>query len=584
MGGTAGFSRPWWGGIFCIRKRYISGKGVTVLKLSGARIVCQSLVEEGVKVIYGMPGGAITPFYDVLPEFPIHHVLVRHEQGAAHMADGYARASRDVGVCCATSGPGAINLVPGIAAAYLDSSPVVAITANVPQSMIGTDAFQECDITGITLPITKHSYLVERVQELPQVMKEAFYIARSGRPGPVLVDIPKDVLLAETAFVYPKSVDLPGYNPTIQGNMAQIRKAAALINGSRKPVIVAGQGVLISKAEKELLKLAEATGIPVVTTLLGIGGFPESHHLSFGLLGLHGMAYANYAVHECDLIIAMGMRFDDRVTGKIEEFAPNAKVIHIDIDPAEIGKNVRVNVPIVGDMRHVLHKLNQDVAPAEHEEWTDQIRTWRVQHPATEVRTSDRLLPQLPIKTIYEVTDGNAIVVADVGQHQMWAAQLYWFNEPYQFITSGGMGTMGFSLPAAIGVKMARPDREVWVVIGDGSMQMNMQELATAVQEGLEIKIALINNFCLGMVRQIQDLFFDKNFVATPLSGPKWSKIAEAYGIHGITVTTPDGVRPAVEEARRVKGPVLIDFQTEVTENVYPMVKPGHSLGEVIVG
>ncbi len=542
-------------------------------------------MEEGVKVIYGIPGGAITPFYDVLPEFPsVHHVLVRHEQGGAHMADGYARASQDVGVCCATSGPGALNLVPGIAAAYLDSSPVVAITANVPSSMIGTDAFQECDITGITLPVTKHSYLVERVQDLPRIMKEAFYIARSGRPGPVLVDIPKDVLLAETTFAYPKSVDLPGYNPTIQGNVAQIRKAAALIKEAKKPVIVAGQGVLISRAEQELLELVETTGIPVITTLLGIGGFPESHSLSFGFLGLHGMAYANYAVHECDLIVAMGMRFDDRVTGKAEEFAPNAKVVHIDIDPAEIGKNVRVTVPIVGDVKAVLQRLNKEVAPTQHQEWVDQICAWRVKHPATETRVSDNLLPQTPIKAIYDVTEGNAIVVADVGQHQMWAAQLYWFNEPYQFITSGGMGTMGFSLPAAIGAKMARPDREVWVVIGDGSMQMNMQELATAVQEGVEIKIALINNFCLGMVRQIQDLFYEKNFVATPLSGPNWSKIAEAYGIHGITVTTADGVRPAIEEARGVNGPVLIDFQVEVDENVYPMVKPGRSLGEVIIG
>ncbi len=555
------------------------------MKLSGARIVAQSLVEEGVKVIYGIPGGAITPFYDILPEFPsVHHVLVRHEQGGAHMADGYARASQDVGVCCATSGPGALNLVPGIAAAYLDSSPVVAITANVPSSMIGTDAFQECDITGITLPVTKHSYLVERVQDLPRIMKEAFYIARTGRPGPVLVDIPKDVLLAETTFAYPKSVDLPGYNPTIQGNVAQIRKAAALIKEAKKPVIVAGQGVLISRAEQELLELVETTGIPVITTLLGIGGFPESHSLSFGFLGLHGMAYANYAVHECDLIVAMGMRFDDRVTGKAEEFAPNAKVVHIDIDPAEIGKNVRVTVPIVGDVKAVLQRLNKEVAPTQHQEWVDQICAWRVKHPATETRVSDTLLPQTPIKAIYDVTEGNAIVVADVGQHQMWAAQLYWFNEPYQFITSGGMGTMGFSLPAAIGAKMARPDREVWVVIGDGSMQMNMQELATAVQEGVEIKIALINNFCLGMVRQIQDLFYEKNFVATPLSGPNWSKIAEAYGIHGITVTTADGVKPAIEEARGVKGPVLIDFQVEVDENVYPMVKPGRSLGEVIIG
>ena len=554
------------------------------MKLNGARIIAQSLVEEGVKVIFGMPGGAITPFYDVLPEFPIHHVLVRHEQGAGHMADGYGRASEDVGVCCATSGPGALNLVPGIAAAYLDSSPMVAITANVPTSQIGKDVFQECDITGITLPITKHNYLVERVEELPAVMKEAFYLARTGRPGPVLVDVPKDVLLAETEFVYPKSVQLPGYNPTKQGNMAQIKKAAAAIKGAQKPVIIAGQGVLISRAEKELLALAETTGIPVVTTLLGIGGFPESHPLSFGLLGLHGMAYANYAVHDCDLMVAIGMRFDDRVTGKVDEFAPNAKVIHIDIDPAEIGKNVRVTVPIVGDVKLVLERLNQELEPSGYQEWVDQISAWRMKHPATEVRESDTLLPQLPIKTLYEVTEGKAIIVSDVGQHQMWAAQLYWYDEPRTFITSGGMGTMGFSLPAAIGVKMARPEKEVWVIVGDGSLQMTLQELATAIQEGVNIKIALINNSCLGMVRQIQDLFYEKNFVATPLTGPDWVKLAEAYGIPGLRATRPEEVRSVIERAREIKGPVLIDFQVETAENVYPMVKPGRSLGEVLVG
>jgi len=554
------------------------------MKLNGARIIGRSLVEEGVKVIFGMPGGAITPFYDVLPEFPIHHVLVRHEQGAAHMADGYGRASEDVGVCCATSGPGALNLVAGIAAAYLDSTPMVAITANVPTSQIGKDVFQECDITGITLPITKHNYLVERVEDLATVMKEAFYLARTGRPGPVLVDVPKDVLLAETEFVYPKSVHLPGYNPTRHGNMAQIKRAAALIGEARKPVIIAGQGVIISRAEKELLKLAETTGIPVITTLLGIGGFPESHPLSFGLLGLHGMAYANYAVHDCDLIVAIGMRFDDRATGKVEEFAPNAKVIHIDIDPAEIGKNVRVTVPIVGDVKLVLERLNQEIAPSSHQDWVDQIAAWREKHPATEVRESEKLLPQLPIKTLYEVTQGKAIIVSDVGQHQMWAAQLYWYNEPRSFITSGGMGTMGFSLPAAIGVKLARPEKEVWVIVGDGSLQMNVQELATAVQEKVDIKIALINNLCLGMVRQIQDLFFEKNFVATPLTGPDWVKLADAYGVPGLRATKPEEVRAVIERAREIEGPVLIDFQVETAENVYPMVKPGRSLGEVLVG
>ncbi|HZK66494.1 MAG TPA: biosynthetic-type acetolactate synthase large subunit [Chloroflexota bacterium] len=554
------------------------------MKLNGARIVAQSLVEEGVKVIFGMPGGTITPFYDVLPEFPIHHVLVRHEQGAAHMADGYGRASRDVGVCCATSGPGAINLVPGIAAAYLDSSPMVAITANVPTSIIGTDAFQECDITGITLPITKHSYLVESVKELPRVMKEAFFLARTGRPGPVLVDVPKDVLLAETNFIYPKKVELQGYSPTLQGNMGQIKKAAALIRDAKRPVIMAGQGVLISHAEKELRRLVEATGIPVVTTLLGIGCFPESHQLSFGLVGLHGMAYANYAVHDSDLLIGIGARFDDRVTGRVEAFAPGAKVIHIDIDPAEIGKNVKTMVPIVGDVKNVLEKLNEEIQATSHQDWVGRIVAWREKHPATEVRASDRLLPQYPIKAIYDITGGNAIVVADVGQHQMWAAQLYWFNEPNTFITSGGMGTMGFSLPAAIGVKMARPDKEVWVVVGDGSLQMTLQELATVVQEKVDIKIALINNSCLGMVRQLQDLFYEKNFVATPLSGPDWVKLAEAYGIIGLRASTPEEVAPIVEKARRTPGPVLLEFQVEMAENVYPMVVPGQSLGEVMVG
>lgn len=554
------------------------------MKLNGARIVAQSLVEEGVKVIFGMPGGTITPFYDVLPEFPIHHVLVRHEQGAAHMADGYGRASRDVGVCCATSGPGAINLVPGIAAAYLDSSPMVAITANVPTSIIGTDAFQECDITGITLPITKHSYLVESVKELPRVMKEAFFLARTGRPGPVLVDVPKDVLLAETNFIYPKKVELQGYSPTLQGNMGQIKKAAALIRDAKRPVIMAGQGVLISHAEKELRRLVEATGIPVVTTLLGIGCFPESHQLSFGLVGLHGMAYANYAVHDSDLLIGIGARFDDRVTGRVEAFAPGAKVIHIDIDPAEIGKNVKTMVPIVGDVKNVLEKLNEEIQATSHQDWVGRIVAWREKHPATEVRASDRLLPQYPIKAIYDITGGDAIVVADVGQHQMWAAQLYWFNEPNTFITSGGMGTMGFSLPAAIGVKMARPDKEVWVVVGDGGLQMTLQELATAVQEKVDIKIALINNSCLGMVRQLQDLFYEKNFVATPLSGPDWVKLAEAYGIIGLRASTPEEVAPIVEKARRTPGPVLLEFQVEMAENVYPMVVPGQSLGEVMVG
>ncbi len=554
------------------------------MKLSGAQILCESLLKEGVEVIFGFPGGAILPFYDALPHYPkLRHILVRHEQGAAHAADGYARATGKVGVCCATSGPGATNLVTGIANACLDSSPVIAITAQVARPFIGKDAFQEVDITGITLPITKHNYLVLDTNLLAQVVKEAFYLARTGRPGPILIDIPRDVLVDQVEFHYPEKVDLPGYKPVLQGHPAQIKKAAKLINEAKRPVIIAGRGIIISGAEEELKKLAETAQIPVVTTLLGIGGFPESHVLSYGMLGMHGMAYANKAVDGADLLITIGMRFDDRATGKVSAFAPNAKIIHIDIDPAEIGKNVRVDVPIVGDAKLVLQALNKLITPAEHLDWIRQIDEWRDENPATVVRESEGLLPQFVIWQLYEVTKGEAIIVTGVGQNQMWSAQHYWYNKPRSLISSGGLGTMGFELPAALGAKIGRPDDTVWCIAGDGGFQMTIQELATIVQEKAAVKIAILNNGYLGMVRQWQELFYARRYVATPLSCPDFIKIAEAYSIPALRVERRDEVRPAIEQAMAEDGPFLIDFRIEPEENVYPMVPPGAALSETLV-
>ncbi len=555
------------------------------MKMTGSQMICESLVREGVEVIFGILGGALLPLYDTLPQYPqLRHILVRHEQGAAHAADGYARATGKVGVCMATSGPGATNLVTGIANAHLDSVPVVALTGQVARPFIGKDAFQETDITGITLPITKHNYLVLDAASLPSTFKEAFYLARTGRPGPVLIDLPRDVQIEQAEFHYPNKVNLPSYKPTLQGHPAQIKKAAKLINEAKAPVIIAGRGVIISGGYKELKQLAETSQTPVITTLLGISCFPESHALSYGMLGMHGMAYANMAIDASDLIIAIGMRFDDRATAKVSAFAPHANIIHIDIDPAEIGKNVRVDVPIVGDVKAVLQALNKLVASAKHIDWLKQLDDWRKEHPSTNIRNTDQLLPQYVVRQIYEITKGEAIIATGVGQHQMWAAQHYWYDKPNTFISSGGLGTMGFGLPAAIGAKVGCPDSIVWCIDGDGSFQMTIQELATIVQDKVAVKIAIFHNNYLGMVRQWQELFYGKRYVATPLSGPDFVKIAEAYGFPGLRVKHKQEVVPAIQKAMEEQGPFLIDFMIEPEENVYPMVPPGAALAEVLEG
>ena len=553
------------------------------MKLTGAQILCESLLKEGVEVIFGFPGGSVLPLYDVLPQYPdLRHILVRHEQGAAHAADGYTRATGKVGVCLATSGPGATNLVTGIANACLDSVPMVAITGQVARPFIGKDAFQEVDITGITLPITKYNYQVQDAGKVARTMKEAFYLARTGRPGPILVDIPRDVLAEPAEFHYPADNALPGYKTTLQGHPTQVKKAAKLINEARQPLILAGRGVHISGAYDEIKNLAEVAQIPVVTTMLGIGCFPESHVLSYGWPGMHGMAYANLAINDADVLIAVGMRFDDRVTGKVSAFAPHARIIHIDIDPAEIGKNVRVDVPIVGDIKTVLKALDKGVvASAEHLPWLKQLDEWRKKYP-NEVRDCASLIPQYVVSKIYEATGGEAIIATGVGQNQMWAAQHYIFDKPNTFITSGGLGTMGFGLPAAMGAKVGCPESTVWCIDGDGSLQMTIQELATLVQDGIAVKIAVLNNGYLGMVRQWQELFYKKHYVATPLTCPDFVKIAEAYGMPGLRVKRREEVMPAIEQAMAHDGPFLVDFRVEPEENVYPMVVPGASLAEVL--
>ena len=553
------------------------------MKLSGARILCESLVENGVEVMFGIPGGALIPFYDVIPEYPqLRHILTRHEQGAAHAAEGYARALGKVGVCIATSGPGATNLVTGIANAYLDSAPMIALTGQVARPFIGKDAFQEIDITGITLPITKHNYLATSAADMAEIVCEAFHIASTGRPGPVLIDLPRDVLIEEAEYRYPDKVNLPGYKPTLQGHPAQIKKAASLINEASRPLILAGRGVLISRASAELKELAERSQIPVITTLLGISSFPESHVLSLGMLGMHGMAYANKAVDEADLLVAIGMRFDDRATAKVSSFAPHAKVIHIDVDPAEIGKNVKVDVPIVGDVRPVLEALNAEVSPNTHGEWIARMEELRREHPSLVIRDTHELIPQYVVRQIWEATQGDAIVVSGVGQNQMWAAQYFEYTRPNTWISAGGLGPMGFELPGAIGAKVACPDETVWCIAGDGGFQMTIQELATIDQESLGVKMAILNNRHLGMVRQWQELFYERRYVATPLSGPDFVKVAEAYGIPGLRVTDKVMVTGAIEAAMEHDGPFLLDFQVEPEENVYPMVPPGAAISEIL--
>ena len=554
------------------------------MKLNGSQMVCESLIREGVDVIFGLPGGAILPLYQTLPEYPqLRHILVRHEQGAAHAADGYARVTGRPGVAWATSGPGATNLVTGIATAQMDSIPMVIITGQVTRAAIGSDAFQETDTTGITLPITKHNYLVMDAADIPRVIKEAFYIAGTGRPGPVLVDIPKDVQQEEAEFVYPDEINLPGYKPNMEGHGAQIKRAAKVIAESSRPVILAGHGVIFSGAYDEVRELAEKAQIPVITTLLGISSFPDDHVLCVGMPGMHGMAYASKAIEEADLLIALGMRFDDRITGKPSAFALGSRKIHVDIDPSEIGKNVPVDVPIVGDLKRVLLKLNKLVKPATRLEWIQHIDLLKRDHPSMFIRPTDKLLPQFIINQLSEATDGRAIVVTGVGQHQMWAAQHYMFKEPRTWVSSGGSGAMGYEVPGAMGAKVGAPEKVVWSVAGDGGFQMTMAELATLVENRINVKFAIINNSFLGMVRQWQEFFYHKSYVATQYThNPDFVKLADAFGMLGIRVTDKTQVMPAIMEAMDYDGPALIDFVVEEEENVYPMIPAGQTIHDLI--
>ena len=562
------------------------------MKLTGAQIVIQSLIKEGVNIIFGLPGGAIIDVYDALYDSPIKHILVRHEQAAIHAADGYARATGRVGVAMVTSGPGATNTVTGLATAYMDSIPIVVFTGQVPTKLIGNDAFQEADIVGITRPCTKHNFLVKDVNELAKTIKEAFYIAGSGRPGPVLIDLPKDVQQAKAEFEYPKEVRLAGYNPKYKAHIGQVKKAAQLIASARRPVIYAGGGVIYSKgASEELRRLAEGFSMPVTNTLMGLGGFPGNHPLWLGMLGMHGTYQANMAVIHCDVLIGIGARFDDRVTGKLEEFAPDAKIVHIDIDPASISKNVIVDVPIVGDCRDALLKLNQALSNInidwedKHRDWLEQIEEWKKEHVLSYNQPEGGpLKPQYVIEKLYELTKGKAIVSTEVGQNQMWAAQYYKFDRPRTFLTSGGLGTMGYGFPAAIGAQAAFPEKLVIDIAGDGSIQMNIQELATAVSYRLPVKVAILNNGYLGMVRQWQQLFYRGRYSQTSLEySPDFVKLAEAYGAVGLRATKPDEVEATIKEALSKDVPVFIDFVIEREENVYPMVPAGAPLSHMLL-
>jgi acetolactate synthase-1/2/3 large subunit len=554
---------------------------------TGAQILWECLEREGVKHVFGYPGGAILPAYDALQHSSIHHVLVRHEQGATHMADGYARASGQVGVAIATSGPGATNMVTGIATAMMDSSPIVCITGQVGSKLIGSDAFQETDITGVTLPITKHNYLVTRPDELARTIREAFYVARSGRPGPVLVDITKDAQQSKCEFDWEAAKpQLPGYRPDLSPAAKEYEQAVELIRNARRPVILAGHGILVSGAMGEVRQLAERASIPMAMTLLGLGAFPASHPLNLGMMGMHGEAWVNHTIQEADLLLAVGMRFDDRVTGNLKTYAPNAKKIHMEIDPAEINKNVKVDVALVGDLREVLHELLPRIETTDRSEWLDYIDGLKGDSAVRDIQNlpdNGHLYAAHVINDLWGQTrGGNAVIVTDVGQHQMWEAQYYKHEEPHSLITSGGLGTMGFALPAAVGAKVARPDAEVWVVVGDGGFQMTMAELATVVQEKLKIHVAIINNGYLGMVRQWQEFFYERNYEATPLLNPNFAKIAGAYGIHAAEITARAQVVPAIQAARAHGGPALIDFQVEQEDTVYPMVAAGAALHEMI--
>ncbi len=556
------------------------------MKLTGAEIIIKAFEHEGVDTIFGYPGGQIIPFYDKLYDSSIRHILVRHEQCAAHAADAYARATGKPGVCVSTSGPGATNLVTGIANAYMDSIPIVAITGQVPTAKIGSDAFQEADITGITLPVVKHSYLVRDVNKLAEIVRSAFHIATTGRPGPVLIDLPNDVSQATAEFAYPPPVTLRGYRVPQEANLNLVRQAARAIGEARKPVIYAGGGVISSGASETLRELAERARIPVTNTLLGKGAFPETHSLSLGMLGMHGTKYANYAVSYCDLLIAVGARFDDRITGKLDAFAPHARVIHIDIDPAEIGKNVRVHYPLVGDVQLVLKQLLQHLEAPQDQEWLSQVEQWKRENPLVYTLEDGIIKPQYIIEQIWDLTGGQGIVTTEVGQHQMWAAQYYKALSPRSFISSGGLGTMGFGLPAAIGAQAGYPDKVVFDIAGDGSLQMNSQELATAVQYNLPVKVAVINNGYLGMVRQWQELMWNHRYSQTDINvgTPDFVKLAEAYGAVGLRATRPEEVRPVLEQAIAIPKPVVIDFAVAREENVFPFVPPGAPLTKMMGG
>ena len=553
---------------------------------TGAQIIWECLVHQGVKTVFGYPGGAILPAYDAMLDYPIRHVLVRHEQGASHMADGYARASGEVGVAVATSGPGATNLVTGIATAQMDSSPLVCITGQVHSKLIGYDAFQETDISGITLPITKHNYLVTRTEDIMPSIKEAFYLAKSGRPGPVLVDITKDAQQATLQWEWDdRPVTMRAYRPDLKGGRGGLQAAAELVRASRRPVILAGQGVIQSGAIKELRAFAEMIQAPVALTLLGLGGFPASHPLNIGMMGMHGEAWVNHAIQEADLLLAFGMRFDDRVTGNTATYAPHAKKIHIDIDQSEINKNVPVDVAIIADLRETLRDLLDILEPAEHDSWLRHIAAAKGDTAVRDIQSlpdNGHLYAAHVINDIWRITEGKAIVVTDVGQHQMWEAQYYRHETPRSLITSGGLGTMGFALPAAIGAKMARPDAEVWAIVGDGGFQMTQAELSTAAQENVKVNVAIINNGFLGMVRQWQQFFYGGRYVATPLLSPDFVMIAEAHGLTGIRVEKRSEVEDAVRRAEATEGTVVIDFRVEQEDAVYPMVPAGANLGDMI--
>lgn len=555
------------------------------MKLKGAEIVWECLMREGVEVVFGYPGGANMPIYDAMLNYPVHHVLVRHEQGGAHMADGYARVSGKVGVAMATSGPGATNLVTGIATAMMDSVPVVFITGQVAAHLIGGDAFQETDVTGITLPITKHNYLVTRADQIAETICEAFYIARSGRPGPVLVDICKNAQVESCEFVYPEEVKLPGYQPVTRSPRSLLDEAVALIEKAKKPVILCGHGVLMSKAEEELMQFAVKTQTPVTSTLLGLGAFPASHPLSLGMMGMHGEAYANMAIQNSDLILAFGMRFDDRVTGTLKTYAPKAKKIHIEIDPSEVHKNVFVDVPLVGDVKTVVSDLIPLVDEYDHDEWLEEINNWKNEADSRSIMNWEddgKLYVAHLIGDIWKATGGGAIVTTDVGQHQMWTAQYYQLDKPNRWITSGGAGTMGFGLPSAIGAWFAAKDQEIWAIAGDGGFQMTAAELTTAVQEGANVKIAIMNNNFLGMVRQWQEFFFEKRYSAVNMLTPDFVKLAEAHGVPARLVTKREEVGEAIEWARKTRGPVVLEFRVEQEDAVYPMVPAGAALHEMI--